>query len=109
VFLYAWSGTNHVFLLMGLIMANFFSAFYAGYGLAISELYETLLRGTALGFIFNTGRLLGSGTAPILVGLLAGSMGLARAMIIGVPALILMSILYSLVPETKGKSLEGAV
>ena len=85
---------------------GFGTTYYAGYGLIISELYETRMRGSALGFIFNTGRLIGASQAPVLVGALAGSMGYAMATISALPAVILMLICLAWLQETRGKELE---
>jgi MFS family permease len=103
---YALNGGNFGILLAGMVAISFGTTYYAGYGLIISELYETRMRGSALGFIFNTGRLIGASQAPVLVGALAGSMGLIKATISALPAAILMIILLAWLPETRGKELE---
>jgi MFS family permease len=102
---YSLNGGNFGMMVAGIILISFGTTYYAGYGLIISELYETRVRGSALGFIFNTGRLIG-GQAPVLVGAMAAGMGLAQATIVALPAVILMFILLFWLPETHGKELE---
>lgn len=102
---YSLSAGNFGMLVTGMIVISFGTTYYAGYGLIISELYETRVRGSALGFIFNTGRLIG-GQAPVLVGVMAASLGFSKATIIALPPMILMIILLAWLPETRGKELE---
>jgi MFS family permease len=54
-------------------------AFFAYYGAGISELFPTVARGTALGFINNIGRIVG-GQAPVFIWLMAGRYGFGDAM-----------------------------
>jgi MFS family permease len=103
--IYALSDGNLGMVIIGMLAISFFTTYYVGYGLVISELYETRFRGSALGFIFNTGRLIG-GQAPVLVGAMTASMGFAKATIIAVPAMVLMVILLAWMPETRGKELD---
>lgn len=104
--IYSLSGGSHSMLVAGMIAISFGTTYYAGYGLIISENYETRMRGSALGFVFNTGRLIGASQAPVLVGALAGSMGYAMATISALPAVILMLICLFWLRETRGKELE---
>lgn len=104
--IYSLSGGNYWLLVAGMMAISFGTTYYAGYGLIISEHYETRMRGSALGFIFNTGRLIGASQAPVLVGALATSMGYAMATISALPAVILMLICLAWLRETRGKELE---
>lgn len=79
-------------------------AVFAGYSIYFPELYPTRLRGTGVGFCYNTVRYLAA-PAPILLGYLSVSMGLRNAA-------IAMSFIYVVgmltliwAPETKGKPL----
>jgi MFS family permease len=103
--IYSFSDGNFTMLVVGMLLISFFTTFYAGYGLIISEMYDTRVRGSALGFIFNTGRLIG-GQAPVIVGTMAASVGFAKGTIIAVPAMILMVILLFWLKETRGKELD---
>ena len=79
-------------------------AVYAGYSIYFPELFPTRLRGTGVGFCYNTVRYLAA-PAPMLLGYLATLMSFRNAA-------ILMSLVYivgmiSLIwaPETKGQPL----
>jgi hypothetical protein len=79
-------------------------AVFAGYSIYFPELFPTRLRGTGVGFCYNTVRYLAA-PAPILLGYLATLMSFRSAA-------ILMSTVYLLgiaalwwAPETKGQPL----
>ncbi len=77
-----------------------------GYGALLAEYYPTEARSTSENFIFGTGRGLGGGLGPLLIGVLAVRMGLTGA-------LSLLFLIYPLaalvvwrwVPERKGEEL----
>jgi MFS family permease len=103
---YSLNYGNHALLVAGMVAISFGTTYYAGYGVIISELFETRVRGSALGFVFNTGRLIGASQAPVAVGALSASMGLTQATIVALPAVIVMFILLFWLPETRGKELD---
>jgi MFS family permease len=79
-------------------------AVFAGYSIYFPELYPTRLRGTGVGFCYNTVRYLAA-PAPILLGYLSTGLGIRTAA-------LLMSFIYVLgmvaliwAPETKGQPL----
>jgi MFS family permease len=81
----------------------------ASMGALFNELYPAGIRGSGVGFCYNFGRIIASGL-PVLIGHMSGSMSLGTA--IGIDAgvaysLVLVAVL--LLPETRGKALDGAL
>ncbi|MBM3883211.1 MAG: MFS transporter [Verrucomicrobia bacterium] len=79
-------------------------AVFAGYSIYFPELFPTRLRGTGVGFCYNTVRYLAA-PFPTLMGMLSAQMGFRQAA-------VLMSVVYAIgavaliwAPETKGKPL----
>ncbi len=66
-------------LLVGPIAGFFGTGYFAGFAAIASELFPTSLRATAMGFVYNTGRV-ASAAAPWLIGLLSDRAGLAFAL-----------------------------
>lgn len=77
-------------------------AVFAGYSIYFPELYPTRLRGTGVGFCYNTVRYLAA-PAPILLGYLSVSMGLRNAAIAMSCIYIVGIVTLFWAPETKGK------
>jgi MFS family permease len=79
-------------------------AVFAGYSIYFPELYPTRLRGTGVGFCYNTVRYLAA-PAPMVLGYLSTGFGIRTAA-------VMMSFIYALgmltliwAPETKGSAL----
>lgn len=78
---------------------------FAGYSIYFPELFPTRLRGTGVGFCYNTVRYLAA-PAPTLLGHLSqwvGSFRLAAVIMCGIYLVGLVALLWA--PETKGKPL----
>lgn len=104
---YGLAHGNLVVLAVGVALLGFATTFFGAYGSATSELYATHVRGTALGFTFNTGRLIG-GQAPILFGLLSVFVGLgAASVIVALPAALLTAVFFVMLPERHNLELES--
>jgi MFS family permease len=79
-------------------------AVFAGYSIYFPELYPTRLRGTGVGFCYNTVRYLAA-PAPILLGYLSTSMGIRTAAFVMSFIYVLGMVALLWAPETKGKPL----
>ena len=79
-------------------------AAFAGFTIYFPELYPTRLRGTGVGFCYNTVRYLAA-PAPILLGYLAVSVGFRQAAMLMCSVYIVGMIALIWAPETKDKPL----
>jgi hypothetical protein len=77
---------------------------FAGYSIYFPELFPTRLRGTGVGFCYNTVRYLAA-PAPILFGYLATMMSFRTAAIMMATVYIIGAVALAWAPETKGQSL----
>jgi MFS family permease len=94
-------------LLLGFPLGFCAAGIPASMGALFNELYPAGIRGSGVGFCYNFGRIVSAGL-PVLIGHMSSSMSLGTA--IGIDA----SVAYSLVivailllPETRGKMLDG--
>jgi MFS family permease len=75
------------------------TGYFAGFAIVTAEIYETRIRSTAQGFIYNTGRI-ASAVAPFAVGSLAGKHGFGVAFVIAAVAFLFAATLWFWIPET---------
>jgi benzoate transport len=88
----------------GFFMGAFANGMLGGHGALLAEMYPTEVRATAQNVIFNVGRALG-GLAPVVIALLAGSLGFAFALAL-LPAIYVIQFLTMfLLPERRGAEL----
>jgi MFS family permease len=88
-------------MIMGPFLGFFGSGYYSAFGAFISELFPTRARGSAVGFCYNTGRMV-SALAPTVIGFLAISFGVGAALTFTAIAFILAAASIFLLPETAG-------
>jgi MFS family permease len=79
-------------------------ALFAGYSIYFPELFPTRLRGTGVGFCYNTVRYLAA-PAPILLGLLSTVLSFRTAAVLMSSVYLVGMIALIWAPETKGKPL----
>ena len=79
-------------------------AVFAGYSIYFPELFPTRLRGTGVGFCYNTVRYLAA-PAPTLFGYLATLMPFRTAAVIMSSVFFVGMVALLWAPETKGKPL----
>jgi MFS family permease len=91
-------------LVVGPLVAFFGTGLFSGFGAITAEIYPTAVRAIAQGFTLNMGRL-GSAAAPFVVGSLAETHGFGTAFAILAAALVLGSLTWIWLPETRGRSL----
>ena len=81
-------------LLIGPLMGFFGTGYFSGFSVIASELFPTALRGSAMGFAYNTGRILSAG-APYIIGRVSERTGLSSALTITSGAFLLAALIAS--------------
>ncbi len=79
-------------------------ALFAGYSIYFPELFPTRLRGTGVGFCYNTVRYLAA-PAPILLGHLSAALSFRTAAVVMSSVYLIGMVALIWAPETKGKPL----
>jgi MFS family permease len=92
-------------LLLGPFVAFFGSGYFSGFGALTAEIFPTRIRARLQGLTYNLGRAL-SAFAPVLVGALAGSLGLGAAFSVVSVAFLIAAMLWIWIPETAGRPLQ---
>jgi MFS family permease len=104
VYLYGHTRDTTQLMILGPLVGFFGSGYFAAFGAFISELFPTRTRGSAIGFCYNTGRMM-SAFAPTVIGYFSTIYGLGGALTITAGAFILGACSIFLVPETRGTDL----
>jgi MFS family permease len=89
---------------LGPFLGFFGSGYFSAFGAFVSELFPTQARGSAVGFCYNTGRML-SAFAPTIIGALSISFGLGGALTFLALAFGAGAVSIFLLPETCGTEL----
>jgi MFS family permease len=79
--LFAFVRNPDALLFIGPLVGFFGTGYFSGFSVIASELFPTSLRGSAMGFVYNVGRILSAG-APYLIGHISESAGLSYALCI---------------------------
>ena len=79
-------------LLIGPLVGFFGTGYFNGFSVIASELFPTSLRGSAMGFVYNIGRVV-SAAAPYLIGHLSQHAGLGYALCITSVAFLLAALI----------------
>lgn len=90
--LFAFVRNPLLLLVLGPLVGFFGSGYFSGFSMISSELFPTALRGSAMGFVYNSGRLLSAG-APFLVGAISQGHGLSFALCITAVAFALAAVI----------------
>ena len=77
--LYALVRSPHALLIIGPLVGFFGTGYFSGFSVIASEAFPTAVRGSAMGFVYNIGRLAGA-AAPWLIGRFSESSGLDLAL-----------------------------
>jgi MFS family permease len=91
-------------LFLGPVVGFFGAGYFSGFGAVSAEIFPTHIRATAQGLTYNFGRGL-SAAAPVLVGALATSYGLAAGFSVTALGFLVAAVLWIWIPETRGRTL----
>ncbi len=101
---YGGEAARTLILIVGPIL-SFCTGYFSGFGAYYSELFPTHIRGSAIGFCFNVGRI-GTSIGPGITGALAASLGVGSALAVASLAFLLAAVLIFVLPETLGTDFE---
>jgi MFS family permease len=90
--LFAFLRSPNSLLLIGPLVGFFGTGYFSGFSAISSELFPTSLRGTAMGFSYNVGRVV-SAAAPYLIGAAAQQAGLSYALCITSVAFVFAAVI----------------
>ncbi len=90
--LFAFVRNPNALLLIGPLVGFFGTGYFSGFSVIASELFPTSLRGSAMGFVYNIGRVL-SAAAPYLIGHVSEHAGLSYALCITSGAFLLAALI----------------
>ena len=82
----------HALLVIGPLVGFFGTGYFSGFSLISSELFPTQLRGSAMGFVYNSGRLV-SAAAPYMIGGVSQSAGLSFALCLTAAAFLVAALI----------------
>ncbi len=100
--LFAFVRNPGVLLAIGPLVGFFGTGYFSGFSVIASELFPTSLRGTAMGFVYNIGRVT-SAAAPFLIGRFSEMAGIGFALCITSAAFLLAALIATALrtPQTQ--------
>jgi MFS family permease len=100
--LFAFVRNPAALLLIGPLVGFFGTGYFSGFSVIASELFPTSLRGTAMGFVYNIGRVT-SAAAPYLIGRFSETAGLGYALCVTSAAFLLAALIATALrpPQTQ--------
>ena len=90
--LFTWVRNPTALLWIGPLVGFFGTGYFSGFSVIASELFPTALRGSAMGFAYNSGRVV-SAAAPYLIGSISEHAGLSYALCITSAAFLLAALI----------------
>lgn len=102
--LYAGSSSAMLVLWLGPLVGFFGTGYFAGFSVMASENFPYAVRGIALGFCYNLGRVV-SASAPLAIGRAANHAGIGAALSLTSVGFLLAALLALGVRETRGTEL----
>jgi MFS family permease len=98
--IYALVGSNTALLLLGPVVGFWGSGYFSGFSVIASEAFPTALRGRAMGFAYNLGRVV-SAAAPYTIGRLSETRGMGPALMVTSAGFLVAALTASGLRETR--------
>lgn len=98
--LFAFVGSANALLVIGPLVGFFGTGYFSGFTVIASEMFPTALRGSAMGFVYNIGRVV-SAAAPWAIGRVSEHAGLGAALCITSAAFLLAALIAGALPRTQ--------
>ncbi len=105
VLAYSLANDAQTLMLLSPLLGFFCTGCFSGFAILASGMFPTALRGTAMGFTYNLGRI-ASAVAPFTIGKLSESLGLGIAFVMTAAAYLAAAVIVTGVDDTTGKELE---
>jgi MFS family permease len=90
--LFAFVSNPYALLVIGPMVGFFGTGYFSGFSIISSELFPTHLRASAMGFVYNIGRIV-SAAGPYLIGRFSESMGISSALTMTSGAFLLAALI----------------
>ena len=105
---FAFANNSAALLILGPLVGFFGTGYFSGFSVIASEMFPTALRGSAMGFVYNIGRVT-SAAAPWLIGRFSETAGLKYALCLTSAAFLLAAWIATALrpPEVKRDQLSG--
>lgn len=105
---FAFVRNPNALLLIGPLVGFFGTGYFAGFSVIASELFPTALRASAMGFVYNIGRVL-SAAAPYLIGRVSEHSGLSWALCMTSAAFVAAALIATALRSPAGQLSEMMV
>jgi MFS family permease len=99
---FAFVRNPNALLLIGPLVGFFGTGYFAGFSVIASELFPTALRASAMGFVYNIGRVL-SAAAPYLIGRASEHSGLSWALCMTSAAFVAAALIATALRSPAGQ------
>jgi MFS family permease len=102
--LFAFVDNPTALLIIGPLVGFFGTGFFSGFSVITSELFPTQLRGSAMGFAYNIGRV-ASAAAPYSIGWIAQRAGFSLALSVTSGAFLLAAVIAAALPSRSAEAI----
>ena len=98
--IFAFVSNANALLLIGPLVGFFGTGYFSGFSVIASEMFPTAVRGSAMGFVYNIGRVV-SAAAPWAIGRISEHAGLGGALCITSAGFLLAALIAGALPRAQ--------